>query len=721
MPWNKKGPVFIGRDSELTFFRQKILLSGTPSHNIISIYGGGGIGKSSLMGRFIEIARTNQCLAVRTGNLQTTPVVIMEEFAGQLGFSNKGLHDFSQAITSYKELFERLQNERELGSNLLARKSLDGEGTGENVAITAELMTDKYHSSQHLKGIDELSNLTKVFVQSLNQLAAQYSRIILCFDSFDGLAAEIIPWLQDHFLHMDINDNVVLIIAGRRSLYNTTPNLDLQQWPLDSIHSMPLNNFTEKETHSYLEAYGITDESRIKNIWRINRRPATLLKPAGYKYTAEFCCHVANPEDAVVENFLHQIPKREKVKRQLALHGALLSKPFNLDDLRAFSYINEKNIAPLYDWLIGQPFVLIQNTQYCYHEQAQSLFSFFIYRRSRTDYFDIHRQIVKCYKQQLERIEEREGENRYHSFDWLELNLALISQLFLLSSREATQEATERVLTLYEFTAQVQKVVRVLEKLLQEGELHDEMPGYTSRQIIEQLLLYTNADQKKQAQKWLEIAGELVAILNTPALQARIDVKRGFYHASLGSYDLALRDLDRAIALDTSYAEAYVHRGLTFHMQDKHSLAIKDYEQAIALNPNNAHVYVLLGNAYAALQEYKHALTALEQGLTLNPDDARGIYAAGHYLQGTQAVSGGYRRLYQGASKRAGLYRSACAAGYYLQGTQAVSGGYRRLYQGASKRAGLYRSACAAGYYLQRTQAVSGGYRRPYQDDSAQA
>src|SRR2546421_554307 len=50
--------LFIGRTGELLFFVQNILKPEEPTHNIISIWGQGGVGKSTLLARFIDEARS---------------------------------------------------------------------------------------------------------------------------------------------------------------------------------------------------------------------------------------------------------------------------------------------------------------------------------------------------------------------------------------------------------------------------------------------------------------------------------------------------------------------------------------------------------------------------------------------------------------------------------------------------------------------------------------
>src|SRR5437667_5820223 len=81
--------IFIGRTGELLFFVQNILKPEDPTHNIISISGQGGVGKSTLLARFIDETHSTSfkdyCLTAIVDERQTAPASIMEKFANQLG------------------------------------------------------------------------------------------------------------------------------------------------------------------------------------------------------------------------------------------------------------------------------------------------------------------------------------------------------------------------------------------------------------------------------------------------------------------------------------------------------------------------------------------------------------------------------------------------------------------------------------------------------------
>jgi hypothetical protein len=68
--------VFVGRASELDFFVERILRPEDPIHNILSISGQGGVGKSTLLLRFIELAQSpdfaDSCPVALVDEHQTT-------------------------------------------------------------------------------------------------------------------------------------------------------------------------------------------------------------------------------------------------------------------------------------------------------------------------------------------------------------------------------------------------------------------------------------------------------------------------------------------------------------------------------------------------------------------------------------------------------------------------------------------------------------------------
>ncbi len=152
--------LFIGRTGELLFFVQNILKPEEPTHNIISIWGQGGVGKSTLLARFIDEARSAEfkdyCLTATVDELQTTPASIMEKFATQLHMHGA----FEKALKQYKKMLRTQQIEWEMLPDTLAQRMPTFAGAavegvpfvgpllGEGVKATAEHLLDRRNNLQ---------------------------------------------------------------------------------------------------------------------------------------------------------------------------------------------------------------------------------------------------------------------------------------------------------------------------------------------------------------------------------------------------------------------------------------------------------------------------------------------------------------------------------------------------------------------------------------------
>lgn len=152
--------IFIGRTNELQFIVENILEPEEPTYNIVSIFGQGGVGKSTLLARIIEELYTSKfkdyCLSALVDERQATPVSIMEKFADQLHLGG----DFGKPLKHYKEILRKLQTEQETIQTTILHRVPDFAGAAiegvpivgpilrEGVKVTAGHLLDKYQAGQ---------------------------------------------------------------------------------------------------------------------------------------------------------------------------------------------------------------------------------------------------------------------------------------------------------------------------------------------------------------------------------------------------------------------------------------------------------------------------------------------------------------------------------------------------------------------------------------------
>jgi len=97
---------------------------------------------------------------------------------------------------------------------------------------------------------------------------------------------------------------------------------------------------------------------------------------------------------------------------------------------------------------------------------------------------------------------------------------------------------------------------------------------------------------------------------------------RGKAYASVGEFDLAIADYDRALRLNPTMATAFDNRGRAYSEKNQFERAVADYDEAIRLNPNSA---IALHNrcwAQVALGHIRDALSDCDESLRIRPQDA---------------------------------------------------------------------------------------------------
>jgi tetratricopeptide (TPR) repeat protein len=657
---------FVGRASELHFFAEHLLIPKEPTSNILVISGQGGVGKSTLLARFIQLALApdfaDYCLVATVDERQVTPTNIMEQFANQLHMTGV----FEKALIRYKEALRRLQSGRDpLRETILSTASDVAASTVDDVPIiggilregtktTAEYLVQEHRTRQMLKDAERLENpiydLTTAFVEELNRLAdtqvtlsfnrgKRQRRVLLFFDTFEQLGIEIAPWLLEYFLQANISSSVVLVIAGRDAIERSTPG-DPKRWLpyLDdgTISALSLNSFTEEETRTYLMTRGIIEPTRIATIWQLSHGlPLYLGLLTSHPQAA------VDPTKDVVVNFLRWIPAQEQVKRRLALNASLFSRPFHQDDLEAFPYVAEQDRSAYYQWLTELPFVRSnpQDGRYTYHDLAQALFSRHLFQRSRKEYFATRQTLAEYYQRQLEATQAKRSEATYrtalqgravfYSAEWIELAMALAYQLFLLPDPASHERAIEQVLYAYEYTEHTEEITRVLRNLSQ-SHLHDQMQ-MDVQQSAHDLLRYIEGDSKP-VDKWkrdlLVAADKLLKTIAQKAsfpttLLAHIYRKRGYAYTKIDNFDQALADYAQALELDPFYARAYASRGSVYRRLGNYEQAIEEYNSALQLAPKYAWVYFGRGTTYYHQHKYLLALEDLSHAIVLEPNYAR--------------------------------------------------------------------------------------------------
>lgn len=119
---------------------------------------------------------------------------------------------------------------------------------------------------------------------------------------------------------------------------------------------------------------------------------------------------------------------------------------------------------------------------------------------------------------------------------------------------------------------------------------------------------------------------KMIALLNDAILEdgtyAELYFHRGVAWFSSKTYDTAIEDFTKAIALQPDYFRAYLNRGVSWSAKQQPGKAIPDLTKAIELRPGHALPYQYLGAAWRDKKEYDTAIGYFDKAIELSPGNA---------------------------------------------------------------------------------------------------
>jgi tetratricopeptide (TPR) repeat protein len=104
---------------------------------------------------------------------------------------------------------------------------------------------------------------------------------------------------------------------------------------------------------------------------------------------------------------------------------------------------------------------------------------------------------------------------------------------------------------------------------------------------------------------------------------------RGSVLAALGRHAEALASYDRALAIEPRYAEALYNRGAALHRLGRPEKALASYESLLRIRPGHADTLLARGIVLAGLGRYQEALASYNQVLAVRPGDAEAFNSRG--------------------------------------------------------------------------------------------
>jgi len=109
-------------------------------------------------------------------------------------------------------------------------------------------------------------------------------------------------------------------------------------------------------------------------------------------------------------------------------------------------------------------------------------------------------------------------------------------------------------------------------------------------------------------------------------------------HAKQGDNSEALKDYNKAIALDPNYSDALNNKGILLYNLSRYNESIESFDKSLEIAPKEAWVWYAKGSALYRLEDYDAAIKSYDKAIALNPrdenvlaDKAYALYNLGKY------------------------------------------------------------------------------------------
>ncbi|MCU0492948.1 MAG: tetratricopeptide repeat protein [Chloroflexaceae bacterium] len=662
---------FIGREEQINLFRGNLALPIEDERRrfIFAVSGQGGVGKSSLLRRFRQLAEAVGAATAMVDEDEHDVPTMLARLAEQFEAQGCELKSFSTRYRVFRQRRQELETDPDAPqgfSKMLGRTVakgglrlvktapgvgslvdlLDEEAIASQAGDWASYVARKIGNKDEVRLVQQpLAELTPLWLADLAQLAEK-RQVLICFDTFERTSDYLESWLLDLFdgRYGDVAPTICWVIAGRDSL-------DENRWSpyAGLISHFPLEPFSDEEARAYLERKGVTNAKVIEVILALSGKLPLLVAMLAAESPND-PAQVGDPTGTAVERFLKWVDDQQQ--RQIALDLAL-PRRFNRDVLAALVEADEPSRERLFTWLITMPFVREREDGWVYHDVVRSQMLRYQHRVSPQRYANLHSTLATWYEGRCSDLglptsqQWKDEQWRQHQYNTLyhrlcghpqrELPWAISQSLVALHASLSyavawgeTMQAAGRLCesaTMLQWAADLSVTLKAYE----EDDLIGATTGFTKLIQYPDLAPFAKAVaydwrghclwRAKQYDKARSDLDQAVALAPEEPV---FYVDRGLVHRDQQQYEAALVDQSRAITLDPTLARAFVERGATYRQMKRYEEALTDFTQAIALDANDAWVYAQRAQTYRKMGQYELALVDLTQAVKL---DAKYIWA----------------------------------------------------------------------------------------------
>ncbi|MGH9753614.1 MAG: tetratricopeptide repeat protein [Blastocatellia bacterium] len=627
---------FIGRKEQLRVFSENFT-HDTPEYLVFSVTGEGGVGKSTLLQQYVNIAGStpNNAIVVTCNERHASPASAMGHIAAEMAKLEIRHKDFDERYRKYRELREEVESDPKAPRgmiDLLARgvtdlaiksgrrmpgvgvllEGADEKAAGETVAQGINYLVTRWGNKDEVMLLRETDKvLTPLFLKLLAEATGE-RRVVLLFDVFERTSQSLAPWLLSlfNFDHGEFDAGLSFVIAGRDPLEQHWTEMAV------AICHIALEPFTPDETRHYLANKEITDDRLVAQIHEgAGGLPVLVELLASTK--PQPGAPLADVSKEAVERFLLWVEQEDR--RQAALLAAV-PRQFNRD---ALSAALGSAATGTFNWLSTQSFIRRDNERgWFYHEKVRELMLRHLRNTTPKDLDETHARLAQFFAGEQAKL-GFEDEEVYDSETWRKSECERVYHIVSAQPDRNIGEGVNAFLHAFRrrwgFAEEIAKCCRQCGR---------EKGSQTIRDLASEMLEVYEAYDQSKYRTGIEKLTSLERRSDLDATsRCEIHALRGSMNGDDGKMEEALADFNRAIELDEKYTWAIARRGETYWLMDKYEEAVADFTRAIELDEKYAWAIASRGETYRLMKKYEEALADFNRVIKLDEKDDWAIWA----------------------------------------------------------------------------------------------
>jgi tetratricopeptide (TPR) repeat protein len=554
----RRTTAFVGRLDELSTYEENLRYGVDDPRRrfIFAVDGQGGMGKTSLLHRFRDLANAAEAAVAWADEGAQDVLALMRIWAVQLDTGNGSFRTFLDKEHAYRVRRHELEADPSLptevaellgravgrGGVILGRRIpiagaaldfVDEAKAGETIGRASMALAQRLGSKQDLDLVSRpLDTMTPAFIQGLTAIDRP---LALFLDTFEATSAITEKWLLDLLSERygGFPGDIRLTIAGRDPL-------DPNRWhDFDSMMvRFTLTPLSVKTARDLLARNGVISERVIEVMLELSGRVPLLLATLAAQ-SPDTHAEIADPTDTAVERFLKWVDR--PAERQLALDAAL-PRLLNED---VIDLLTETDDRQLYTWLKSLPFVVERGGRRVYHPTVRDQMVRQQRRESQGNWINIHHRLAGYYEQQHKAALASANSDRAH-------DMAVERSFHRVA---AARQVTHADLLDWAGSLTLPHRARNLTAAIRQAELESNPDGaYWGQRLSE--AIDTLPDESAAALRCVDQILGLCA----PDLDDRVKAgqfrARGALCLNTGHPDEAIIDFERARALDTTTSVA---------------------------------------------------------------------------------------------------------------------------------------------------------------------